>query len=229
MKHIREAFEKALANELEAYFGSPDLTLNLDGDYQDHEVYGAFLAFESCWNQRPALGMFIDVTIGELKQHDDGSSPRMNFGTAMYHLPPGDYTLHAVQRVEGLEDIAAAEQAKVEQTIAPGWNAPDVDPVVKPGNDKYFIIAARCQRDGKVYTLPATYCNDLPLMSEDPDDAKGNGWSQRLAGENDEDCDILITGWYDVRSHSEYDNMYSAALRSGDELVAWREIEAYPS
>lgn len=226
---IKAAFEKAFREELEPHFGGCHLRVGTDGEYIDHEVYGAFHAFASCWNQRPAMGMWLDVTVGAIQRDDDGSAPRASFTPVLYGLPPGDYALHAVQRVEGLEDIAAAEQAKVEQAVAPGWNAPDVDPVINAGTDKDFIVAVRRQHNGKVYTFPATYCNDLPLMSDDPKDADGAGWTQREAGEDDEDGDVYITGWFDIRSDAEYENRYHPALQKGDELVAWREIEAYPA
>lgn len=105
---IKEAFEKCITEQCDSYFIDPDFTLASDGDYQDPEIYGAFLAFEVCWNTRPAMGMFLDVVIGKLEQPTDKhGAPTMNFGTQLYHLPPGNYTIHAVQRLadQSAEDV----------------------------------------------------------------------------------------------------------------------------
>jgi len=109
--NIKAAFEKWLIeSDGEDFFVTTDLSLNSDGGYADIELFGAFLAFKACWDARPDMGMFMDVTIGQLTQPaSPQGAPAMNFSTQLYRLPPGEYTVHAVQRVadQSVEDVAA--------------------------------------------------------------------------------------------------------------------------
>lgn len=123
------------------------------------------------------------------------------------------------------------------QAVAPtpatantGWNRPEMIPDVREGTDAYFWIAVKRHATGKIHSFPAVYCNDYPLCCEDPEDAEGNQWKQREnPNPNHGDGDIFVTGFYDIKSDAEYDFRYSPALEKGDELIAWKRVEAYPA
>lgn len=89
------------------------------------------------------------------------------------------------------------------------WTPCTTAPEVTKGSDKYSQLAVK-RANGKACSFPAVYCNDYVVMTEFLKDAQGTGWSQRiLTEEDDDDGDIALTGWYDIRSNSEYDNATS--------------------
>ena len=106
---IKAAFEKWLTeSDGKEFFDISDLSISDDGDYNNAELMGAFIAFEGCWEARPAIGTWLDVTIGQLDQpNSPHGAPAMSFSTQVYRLPPGHYTIHAVQRMadQSAEDV----------------------------------------------------------------------------------------------------------------------------
>jgi len=127
--------------------------------------------------------------------------------------------------------VAATEAAATHQPIASGvsWHAPTEIPAVEDGDDVYAIIAVRRKHDSsKIYSFPAQYLNHKPLLSENPREASGNGWSQQVA-DADAEFELYVTGWFCEHStpDGEYDVQYEAVLSEGDELIAWAEIPQY--
>lgn len=94
-------------------------------------------------------------------------------------------------------------------------------PPVAEGRDGFYWIAIR-RASGKVHTFPAVYANRYPLCSsdDDPCEASGPGWSQEVLDENDEG-DIAVSGWYDIKSDDEFDYRYVPVCDKGDEVIAW--------
>lgn len=107
-----------------------------------------------------------------------------------------------------------------------GWHAPDEIPSTKPNDRDFFQIAVRRKRSDKVFSFPAVYCNSLALTVEyDPEESSGNRWSSHfLSEELADEGEMGFTGWWDVKSNSEYDTYYEPALEDGDELIGWCEL-----
>ncbi|KAF1006740.1 MAG: hypothetical protein GAK28_02416 [Luteibacter sp.] len=107
-----------------------------------------------------------------------------------------------------------------------GWHAPDEIPATKPNDRDFFQIAVRRKRSDKVFSFPAVYCNSLALTVEyDPEESSGNRWSSHfLSEELADEGEMGFTGWWDIKSNSEYDTYYEPALEDGDELIGWCEL-----
>lgn len=119
------------------------------------------------------------------------------------------------------------EEQKAAQSV---WNKPNELPPVAVGHQGWFWVAVRRAHNGKVYSFPATYLNNMLLSNEfgDHEARSGNHYSYGPLDE-DEGC-FPATGWHDAQEHGEYDCMYSPLLtEDDDELVAWRAVPDYGS
>ena len=137
----------------------------------------------------------------------------------------------AASTVRGQLDIrnARIRQLEAERAAVPdGWIlTADRLPDVAEGRDAFYWIAIK-RASGKVHTFPAVYANRYPLCCsyDNPSDASGPGWSQVVLDENG-DGDIAVTGWYDIKSDSEYDSLYIPVCEKGDEVIAWHDAPTF--
>jgi len=108
------------------------------------------------------------------------------------------------------------------------WRPPTDVPAVVYGGCADYWVAVRRKNNGKVYSFPATYLNEMGLTNDDDepliDILQGNHWIE-LPPVGDE-FTMLATGWYSAKQHMG-DDMYTPLLDSTDELVAWREVAPY--
>lgn len=96
------------------------------------------------------------------------------------------------------------------------WNSPDIIPNVKRGGSGFFVVAVR-RANGKIYTFPAAYLNKMELSFEDcsvPESGYGCVFEETEDG-------AICSGWFDWKTHADYDDFYQVLLEDGEELVAW--------
>lgn len=106
------------------------------------------------------------------------------------------------------------------------WVPAATAPNVPAGSSRYFWVTVR-RKSGKLHAFPAIYVNAVPLVAligTDLEDTSGPGWSQVVLPENNaHDCDVAVTGWYDLKSETDYFNGYQPICEEGDEVLAWAE------
>lgn len=107
------------------------------------------------------------------------------------------------------------------------WCSPDQVPEVAMDSYGYYWAAVR-RENGKIHTFPAAYANVMKMDGEEEleETTQYNRARFDPPTASADHCS-LATGWFDIKSSSDYDSLFEPLLGKNDELVAWREVEAY--
>lgn len=118
-------------------------------------------------------------------------------------------------------ELAAAMRMAAEAATV--WYSPDVLPNVKRRDWEFFYVAVR-RSNGNVYVFPAVFLNEMRLSWEGitAQGASGNRWMVEPGDDDD-----FASGWFDFKTHADYDDYYMQLLHEEDELVAWSEAPAF--
>lgn len=105
------------------------------------------------------------------------------------------------------------------------WHSPDVLPNVKRFGSGFFYVAVK-RSNGKTYTFPAVYLNEMGLICEGitSEGLSGNRWNIEAGVDIEDD---IASGWFDFKTHADYDDYYQALLGETDELIAWAEAPVF--
>lgn len=100
-------------------------------------------------------------------------------------------------------EIVSAQVSDEMVAVESAWKFGTPD--VKEGDYNFFIVTVE-RKGGKRYSFPAAYLNAMVLENPHMDD------------------DQVVTGWYDIKWHSDYDEFFESLLSEGDAVIAWQSL-----
>lgn len=114
-----------------------------------------------------------------------------------------------IARMKSQARYLAESILRIASPPSAGWQPPDLNPTIKRGAEKYFIVAVRRAHSGRVYEFPALYLNEYPLQFEDD-------YEERLC-----------TGWYQATPDGDSHTYSELVLSNEDALVGWQPLPKF--